>query len=58
MQGVLDYLEEPLRDGGDEIQELIAVSFLENLPTEGEPGDRMRAALGPALAAESERVHR
>lgn len=35
--------------GQPELQELIAVSFVENLPGPSEPGARLRLMLGPAL---------
>jgi len=37
---------------GDEIAELVCVSFLENLPRPGEPGGGIRDLLGPGLRSE------
>jgi hypothetical protein len=34
------------------VDEAIAVSFVENLPYPGEPGDALAGELGPKLAAE------
>lgn len=47
---LLDFLEERFgRD--DEVDGLVAVSVLENLPYPGEPGEAIVALLGPKLAA-------
>jgi hypothetical protein len=46
----LDRLEEGYSRGDEELQELIAVSFLENLPRPGEPGSQIRSMLGPSLS--------
>lgn len=46
---VLDFLEEGFAGGDPDVQNLIAVSFLENLPYKGEPDAGIRAALGPQL---------
>lgn len=45
-------LEEAYAAGDEEIQELISVSFLENLPRPGEEGSGVRAWLGRELAAQ------
>lgn len=58
LQDVLDFLEGSFRDGDDETKELIAVSFLENLPVDGELGSGIRELLGPELRAESEHLRR
>jgi hypothetical protein len=42
--------------GGEEVRALIAVSFLEDLPTPGETAAEMRQLLGPALKNEVERM--
>lgn len=46
----LDFLEDAYRNGGDAVEELISVSFLEHLPRPGEPGSDLRQQVGPALA--------
>jgi hypothetical protein len=45
LRDVLDYLEEAYTGGDEELQELIAVSFLENLPRPGETGAGIRGML-------------
>lgn len=42
-------LEDAYVTGGDEIENLIAVSFLEHLPRPGEAGAEIRDWLGPAM---------
>jgi hypothetical protein len=46
---VLDYLESAFQEASGEHRELIAASFLENLPGPGQAGAEIRALLGPAL---------
>jgi hypothetical protein len=50
LQDLLTFLEEAYSNGDKEIQELISVSFLENLPTPGEKGSELRSMLGPTLS--------
>lgn len=45
----LEILEEAYRAGGEEVENLISVSFLEHLPRPGEPGSEIRERLGAAL---------
>jgi hypothetical protein len=45
----LSYLESAYSSGNDELQELLSVSFLENLPRPGEDGAAIRKQLGPSL---------
>jgi hypothetical protein len=52
LQDVLGALETEFAAGDDEVRELLAVSFLENLPRAPEPGHQLRMCLGPALSAE------
>jgi hypothetical protein len=52
---ILAYLEEVYSTGTREIRELIAVSFLENLPGSGQPGSQVREMLGPQLSAQLRR---
>jgi len=49
VRSLLARLEQAYVTGGEELQELIAVSFLENLPRPGEEGSGVRNWLGPAL---------
>ena len=46
---VLDHIESTFQEGSGQYRELIAASFLENLPRPGERGAGVRALLGPAL---------
>jgi hypothetical protein len=46
---LLDFLEESFSGGDGELQELIAVSFLENLQSTGDKGAHIIAMLGPNL---------
>lgn len=50
----LDMLEDAYCTGGDEIEELISVSFLEHLPRLGEPQSQLRELVGPALRRQLE----
>jgi hypothetical protein len=47
LQQMLDFIESAFEEGRSE--ELISVSFLENLPRPGQGGAEVRALLGPAL---------
>ncbi len=47
---VLAFLEDAYENGGEEVEELISVSFLEHLPPPGEPGSELRDRVGPAMA--------
>ena len=46
---LLDLLEEAFSGGDEELQELIAVSFLENLQSTGDKGAHIITMLGPNL---------
>lgn len=46
----LDRLEEAFATGVEEISELVAVSFLEEIPRPGEPGAQLRELVGSYLA--------
>src|SRR5713101_6308220 len=46
---VFAFVEEAFTRGDESVRELIAVSFVENLPSTGELGASMRKLLGPAL---------
>lgn len=52
IQGLLNDLEVAYAAGGEEVQELISVSFLENLPRPGEQASTVRSWLGPELSAQ------
>lgn len=52
LTSVLGYLENAYSSGDEELQELISVSFLENLPRPGERGAQIRQLLGSALSAQ------
>jgi len=56
VQEVLDFLEDAYATQGAEVEELIAVSFLEHIPRPGEPGSQLRALVGPRLAGELRRL--
>ena len=49
LTAVLQLLEETYSGGDGELQELLSVSFLENLPRPGEVGAEIRDQLGPSL---------
>jgi hypothetical protein len=49
LRQVIDYLETAFQEDSGEDRELIAASFLENLPRPEETGAEIRALLGPAL---------
>lgn len=51
---ILAFLEETFAAGDAELQELIAASFLENLPFPEETGGEIRDLLGPTLARQLE----
>ncbi|RIK03679.1 MAG: hypothetical protein DCC49_13905 [Acidobacteria bacterium] len=53
---LLDALEDEFTHGTSEVQELIAVSFLENLPARGERGEGIRELLGREMASELSRI--
>ena len=45
----LSLLEDTYASGNEELQELLSVSFLENLPRPDEDGAEIRTQLGPSL---------
>jgi hypothetical protein len=49
LKTVLETIEHGYATGTPDVQELIAASFLENLPTQGEPGSEIRGMVGPKL---------
>lgn len=53
---LLDCLEEGLKGGGDEVEELIVVSFVENLVGETSALKRLRLLMRPNLKREVEAV--
>lgn len=52
LRRLLNDLEDAYADGDEEIQELISVSFLENLPRPGKEASGLRAWFGPELSAQ------
>ena len=52
LRRLLNDLENAYADSQEEIQELISVSFLENLPHPGEEASGVRTWLGPKLSAQ------
>jgi hypothetical protein len=46
---ILECLENAYETGDEQVQELISVSFLENLPRPGETGSEIRKRMGPHL---------
>jgi hypothetical protein len=53
---VLAFLEDAYATQGNEVEELIAVSFLEHVPRPGESGSQLRELVGPRLAEELRRI--
>lgn len=53
---VLAALEDAYATGGDEVENLISVSFLEELPEPGEPGSELRERVGPTLAKQLDAI--
>jgi hypothetical protein len=51
LRSILDHLEDAYAGGSPQIQDLIHVSFLENLPRPGESGSELRRMVGPKLSA-------
>ena len=56
LEDVLAFLDRTFSDGGDKVQELLSVSFLENLPVRRHNGADLQDLLGPALKAELTRI--
>lgn len=54
-QSIVMFLERAFAAGDPDVQELIGVSFIENLPRDEEPGHEIRRLLGPHLLAEAKR---
>ncbi len=49
---ILDTMEHGYATGSPEVRELIAASFLENLPAKEEPGSEIRGMVGPSLGSQ------
>ncbi len=49
LRDILDHLERVYASADEELQELIAVSFLENFPRPNEPGAEICGKIGPHL---------
>lgn len=56
LKTILDTMEEGYVTGNSELQELIAASFLENLPTTEEPGSEIREMVGPNLGSQLKKM--
>lgn len=56
LREILDYLEEAYSEANEEIQELISVSFLENLPRPGENGSQIREMIGRQLRKQMDAI--
>jgi len=54
---LITFIEDAFVRGDEATQELIAVSFVENLPSTGEPGASIRQFLGPALEEQFQRLN-
>lgn len=52
LRDILSHLEEAFQREMPDVVDLISVSFLENLPRDGEPGGEIRKLLGPNLRKE------
>jgi len=52
VKNILDTMEHGYATGNSEVQELIAASFLENLPAKEEPGSEIRGMVGPSLGSQ------
>jgi hypothetical protein len=52
LKSLLDSMEHAYAIGNAEVLELIAASFLENLPANGEPGTALRLMIGPKLGGQ------
>jgi hypothetical protein len=50
--GVLSYLESEFSSGSPQVQNFIAVSFVEYLPHADEDGSQLRTMIGPNLQRE------
>jgi len=49
LKDLLQYLEDSYASGDKNVQDLVALGFLENLPNPGEDGASIRNMLGPKL---------
>jgi hypothetical protein len=56
LREILDFLESDFERARGEDRELVAASFLENLPRSGEEGAGVQALLGPALQEQLRRI--
>lgn len=56
LREMLDFVEATFGSGHEHEQELIAVSFVENLPKSTEPSGRIRDLLGPRLQKQMARM--
>lgn len=56
LRSILDTLEAAMAKRVPDVQELIAASFLENLPSKGGPGSELRGMLGPTLSSQMRKM--
>lgn len=56
LRDILGFMEQAFDDDEEQVQELLAVSFLENLPRFGEQGFAIRSILGPSMQKELQRL--
>lgn len=57
VSGVLALLESAYEEGNEDVQGLIALGFVESMPSTGQSGAQMSELLGPLLAGEHRRVN-
>ncbi|PKL38575.1 MAG: hypothetical protein CVV44_11890 [Spirochaetae bacterium HGW-Spirochaetae-1] len=58
VQQIFEYIEQTFKNGGEEIQELISVSFLENLSNQNEDERKILKYLGPELLSEFKKINK
>lgn len=56
LKTILDAMERGFSTGMPDVKELIAASFLENLPAKEEPGSEIRSMLGPELGRQLKKM--
>jgi hypothetical protein len=56
LKSALETLELAYASGNEEVQELIAASFLENLPAPHQPGWAIRQMVGPKLGSQLKKM--
>lgn len=56
LREILSFMEGAFKSDREEVKELLAVSFLENLPCFGESGFEIRSVIGPTMQEELARL--